>query len=912
MDALKRYNVKALKRETLEEARQMKQGRRSWQIFVARREGIYLHLIFVTNNCILSVKLALELRKVVQGRPITQPFQQPAPHWHSSPTMNRSIRRELSGLLLAALLSGFGSGHTLANQGAPPASVAQAVAPLATIPQYVLPPTDVQAELVADAQSQIRVPLRYAVARPVQITPASYGTWEQLPTGRLWRLRFISSGATDLNFGFTKFHLSEGATLYIISETNSYFQGPYTAAGNQPAEQLWTPVVPGEAAVIELFVPNGAEEPLLELTQVSTGYRDLFRQSKGLTNTKAGTCEIDVVCAVAAPWTNEIRSVGMISIGGIGFCSGTLIMDAPGDFRAFFLTANHCEITSGNASTVVVYWNFQSPTCGQHGLGGSLAQNTSGATFRASKTDVDFCLIELSQLPPSSYNVYYAGWDRSGGAVPGCVGIHHPNADGKCISFSSNPLTTVNSCIFSGGSSTHWQVTWTSAVTERGSSGSGIWTTNTHLLLGTLSGGLSDCMHPNSPDCYGKFSVAWGSGTTPASRLQDWLDPQNSGVTTKAGSNPVATPFISPVSATLLSEACVPANSVPDPGELVTINFTLKNNGTAPTTNLTATLLASNGVAAPGSAQNYGVLPVGGATVSRSFSFIASGSCGATINPTLQLQDGTQNLGSVSFSFTLGRPTVTTTQNFDGVAAPALPAGWSASPSGVWVTRTTQRDTPPNAVFASDPSSILDQQLTSPVFAISGQGSQLGFRQFYDLEPGYDGGVLEISINGGGFTDIISAGGTFITGDYSGSISTGYGNPLAGRNAWTGNSGGFVLTTVALPAVAASANVQFRWRLGSDSIGYATGWYVDTITLSAGYNCCGSPPRVTLSAPKMAPGKQFQFNVVGGTGFSYTILAASNLNTPLWVPLVTNMAPFSFTDLNTAGFPSRFYRVRSQ
>jgi len=76
-------------------------------------------------------------------------------------------------------------------------------------------------------------------------------------------------------------------------------------------------------------------------------------------------------------------------------------MDASRDFRAFFLTANHCGITPTDASSVVVYWNDQSPTCGQDGLGGSLDQNQTGATFRAAKYDVDFCLIELNQLPPS-------------------------------------------------------------------------------------------------------------------------------------------------------------------------------------------------------------------------------------------------------------------------------------------------------------------------------------------------------------------------------------------------------------------------------------------------------------------------------------------------------------------------------
>jgi hypothetical protein len=824
--------------------------------------------------------------------------------------MNTTFLRNFAGLLLIGL-SLQPVEHILANQGAPPTSQTQTVAPLATIPQYVFPPTDVQTELAADAANQVHVPLRYAVARPAHITPATYGTWEQLPTGRLWRLQFVSSGATDLNFGFTKFHLPDGATLHIISESDSYFQGPYTSADNSSAEQLWTPVVPGEAASVELFVPNGTtEEPQLELTQVSTGYRDLFHRSKELINTKAGSCEIDVVCPVSAPWTNEIRSVARISIGGVDLCSGTLIMDAPGDFRPFFLTANHCGISSGNASTVVVYWNYQSPACGQHGAGGSLSQNQSGATFRAAKTDVDFSLVELNQMPSTNFHVFYSGWDRSGSPALGCVGIHHPNADGKCISFSSNPLATVNSCIGSGGSSTHWQVIWTSGVTEPGSSGSGIWNTNTHLLLGTLSGGDSACSTPTGPDCYGKFSVAWGSGGSPATRLRDWLDPFNSGANFVPGANAVQAPLIRATAATLLAEGCTPNNGVMDPGELVTVNFALQNTGNAPTTNLVVTLLATNGVTAPGNPQSYGALTAGGSAVNRSFSFIPSGACGGTITPWLQLQDGPRNLGVATFSFTLGTPIIAGPQNFDGVAAPNLPAGWSASPVGAWVTTTAQRDTLPNAAFASNPSTVSDKQLISSIYAVPNANSQLRFRHFYNTENGFDGGALEISINGGPFIDIIAAGGTFLSGEYNGNIPTAFGNPLGGRDAWTGSSGGFVQTIVSLPPVAVGANVQFQWRLGSDSTVSATGWYVDSVALSVGYACCTGAPPVTLSAPKMGPAEQFQFNVLGGTGFSYTILAASNLNGSVWIPLVTNTAPFSFTD--AIAFPSRFYRARSQ
>ena len=64
--------------------------------------------------------------------------------------------------------------------------------------------------------------------------------------------------------------------------------------------------------------------------------------------------------------------------------------------------------------------------------------------------------------------------------------------------------------------------------------------------------------------------------------------------------------------------------------------------------------------------------------------------------------------------------------------------------------------------------------------------------------------MLEIKIGASGvFTDILTAGGSFVSGGYSGAISTASGNPLAGRAAWTGNSNGYITTTVNLPASAA-------------------------------------------------------------------------------------------------------------
>jgi len=205
-------------------------------------------------------------------------------------------------------------------------------------------------------------------------------------------------------------------------------------------------------------------------------------------------------------------------------------------------------------------------------------------------------------------------------------------------------------------------------------------------------------------------------------------------------------------------------------------------------------------------------------------------------------------------------------ENFDALAASVLPDGWTTSNEAAWVTTTAQRDTPPNSAFAPNLSSVSDYQLVSPAIPIPLANNHLTFRHYYGTEFSYDGGVLEIAINGAGFTDILTAGGSFVSGGYSGTISTSYGNPLGGRSAWTGNSGGFVSTTVALPPAAAGGKIQLRWRLGSDSSLPGTGWYLDTISLfQAGYNCCTVEPPTIKNSPRrqlVLPGCDTTFSVL--------------------------------------------------
>ena len=201
-------------------------------------------------------------------------------------------------------------------------------------------------------------------------------------------------------------------------------------------------------------------------------------------------------------------------------------------------------------------------------------------------------------------------------------------------------------------------------------------------------------------------------------------------------------------------------------------------------------------------------------------------------------------------------------ENFDSVAPPALPTGWSATVGATcantarWVTSATTPDTAPNDAFVNDPNCISDERLDSKPFPIIAAGAVLTFRHTFALESTFDGGVVEISsptINAGAFTDIITAGGSFVGGTqaYNGTISVNFGNPIAGRQAFTGtNTGGFgtyVTTSINLPAATNGQSVIIRWRRGSDSSVSATGWRVDTVSVTNS-NCGGVPCVLTCPA----------------------------------------------------------------
>ncbi|MEP7339020.1 MAG: M36 family metallopeptidase [Acidobacteriota bacterium] len=319
--------------------------------------------------------------------------------------------------------------------------------------------------------------------------------------------------------------------------------------------------------------------------------------------------------------------------------------------------------------------------------------------------------------------------------------------------------------------------------------------------------------------------------------------------------------------AVTFSDAGCNNNGAADPGETLTLTVPVSNLLNTNATGVTATV-------AGGGTGNYGAIPAGNtSTRTISYTVPAGSQCGTVLNVTVNINS---SFGAVARTFPLlvGQLLTTFNENFDGVTAPGLPAGWTtSSTAGItsWTTSTTSPDTAPNAAFTPNGGSVGSSTLISPNIPISIAGARLTFRHSYDFEEGFDGGALEIKIGAGSFTDILTAGGAFLTTPYNEVLPPSVAECTHGlprHNAWTGNSGGYVTTVVQLPAAAAGQTIQLRWIAGFDCNTAETGWRVDSINIGGNAACSatGCCPTISINQTSLPAGTV-------GTAYSQTLTA---------------------------------------
>lgn len=359
--------------------------------------------------------------------------------------------------------------------------------------------------------------------------------------GKIAALKIVSPNALGLRMGILINKLPENARLRF------YASGSDTAtevsaqvilgivASNRDAGDLsdegktyWSPAIEGNEAIVEIELSPGQNPPDVDiaLPRVSHLFAPVHSTVKSIGS--ADTCNLDATCY--ASWDDQSKAVAKMSFvksGASYTCSGTLINDKDTSTAIpYFLSANHCISSQTVASTLISYWLYRASSCHSGALSGGSQSLSGGATLLDANAGTDTSFMQLNSTPPAG--VLFAGWDSNIPSLSTAItGIHHPSGDLQKISFGT--LTAYESCPAGSGSTyscnttsansaDHYSVVWNSGITEGGSSGSGLFISNTHYLIGTLHGGESFCATPSAPDDYGSFSRAFNAA------LYQWLN----------------------------------------------------------------------------------------------------------------------------------------------------------------------------------------------------------------------------------------------------------------------------------------------------------------------------------------------------------------------------------------------------
>jgi hypothetical protein len=360
-------------------------------------------------------------------------------------------------------------------------------------------------------------------------------------------------------------------------------------------------------------------------------------------------------------------------------------------------------------------------------------------------------------------------------------------------------------------------------------------------------------------------------------------------------------PYLQTTGISLASESCSPANGAIDPYEAVTVDWSLKNIGPVPTTNLIATLLAANGIYYPSNPQSYGTVAAN-QTVARSFSFVPSGTCGGSVTGVVQLTDGGADMGRLTNVFALGAfQSSLATQVVANASAIVIPDVGTATPY---------------------PSSIVVSGVTGTV--IRAMATLSGFGHTYPS----DVAVLLVAPNGNAVKLIDSCGAngsvsglTFTFDDAAlGSLpstaflTSGTYKPTDnGNNTLSGPAPAPSGTTIAplLTVPNGTWSLYVQDLFSPDSGGITGGWSLKLISSNAVATCCTTFPAPTFTSTTYS-NEVVRFSWSAIPGPHYQVQYRTNLIAGSWQnlgsPILGTNTLLNVTDYLTNG-PTRFYRV---
>jgi lysyl endopeptidase len=371
----------------------------------------------------------------------------------------------------------------------------------------------------ATAQRQVKrgaLKIGFARALPGGEHPLATAAlpWQPLPDGgQAARVVVSSPGAAAIRIGVRMTTAATNVALRFAGAEERQVYGPISAREVAASNVYWSPVLDGDLATLEIYLPPGVAPSDVQLALPLISH--LAFTAPGLPKSEpvddigtSGPCEVDVVCVGTAPALQQARAVAKMLFtesGNTFICTGTLLNDSTGSNTPYFYTASHCIDSQEAAGSLITYWFFDALTCGSLSVPPYATVN-GGAMLLGRSIDADWALVRLNQPPPA--NAYFSAWRAdllsAGSAL---TVIHHPNGDLKKITEG----TTLNDYTFDDGTS-FAQAQYTRGSTEPGSSGSGLLTLASggsfYELRGGLFGGDAACMNPSGTDVYSRIDVA--------------------------------------------------------------------------------------------------------------------------------------------------------------------------------------------------------------------------------------------------------------------------------------------------------------------------------------------------------------------------------------------------------------------
>ncbi len=296
----------------------------------------------------------------------------------------------------------------------------------------------------------------------------------------------VSVDAQALRLQVDLSSLADDEEMWVIDPSSQRPFGPYRRADHLDGGR-WLPTIEGDTAV--LVIRSGRTEmPRFRLL----GLAHFFWSPTDLQ--KLLPCNVNIACDPDAAAQDVSTGIGIMltpSNGDMALCTGTLINnpDTP-QLEPYFLTSYHCVPRTVTAAQVDIIWDFRYAACTSSVAPSfSTLPRSNGQSVLVTSSTLDITLMRLDNVSSGANGRTYVGWDTNLPQVGDQVAaLHFPQ--GTAMRISRGRVIGVDLATPTLAYIHQTEAVWDSGVTEPGSSGAALLSSN-YEILGTLSNGVT-------------------------------------------------------------------------------------------------------------------------------------------------------------------------------------------------------------------------------------------------------------------------------------------------------------------------------------------------------------------------------------------------------------------------------------